>query len=251
MISYRNTRSRRKAITLALVLGAFGIQRFYVGRNWTGLLCCYFCGLGIPALIGFVDALRWARMSDAEFAARYGFLQAVPRRNTSHLGALVISMLDTAWHLLRAVFMMSPLLWPMIVVTVDGELDEALIAMVAAIGTIAATQTIGRRIGSGVLRHWLDPLGSEKAARVVAHKPISRSWVSSGALRRGPMQHDQWAFNAPLHEGLHRIESPAVNPATGLYMSGPGTAGIDAAGNFYGQSHWNDYSSGWSSNHWD
>lgn len=60
------------AIVLALFLGGFGIHRFYLGRNGTGVLMLLFFWTFIPAIIGFIDAIRYALMSDAEFARRYG-----------------------------------------------------------------------------------------------------------------------------------------------------------------------------------
>ncbi|MDZ4056154.1 MAG: hypothetical protein U1D69_04175, partial [Polynucleobacter sp.] len=68
--------------------------------------------------------------------------------------------------------------------------------------------------------------------------------------RRGAEQYDPWAWHAQHHEEPSSIEPPAMNPATGLYMSGPGSTGLDAAGNSYGQSHTNDRAGFWSSDHW-
>ena len=38
-------------VTLGVVLVAFGIQYFYVGKNFKGILCLLFCWTFIPSII--------------------------------------------------------------------------------------------------------------------------------------------------------------------------------------------------------
>jgi TM2 domain-containing membrane protein YozV len=68
---------------LAILLGAFGIHKFYLGFIWTGLfmLCITILSLGIlypvTAIIGFVEGLLYLLKSDRDFYRDY----EVGRRN--------------------------------------------------------------------------------------------------------------------------------------------------------------------------
>lgn len=64
-------KSRSTAVILALVLGGLGFHRFYTGRTGTGILYMLFCWTGIPSVIGIVEGVRYAMMSDQEWEYRY------------------------------------------------------------------------------------------------------------------------------------------------------------------------------------
>jgi len=70
-----NDRNKFVAAILALLLGPFGIHRFYLGRTGTGIvmlvLSCTIVGLIATGPWAFVDMIRYLMMSDREFAARY------------------------------------------------------------------------------------------------------------------------------------------------------------------------------------
>jgi hypothetical protein len=57
------------AIALAVVLGVIGAHHFYMGRRPLGYLSVALCWSGYPATLGFIDGVRMAFMSDAEFLA--------------------------------------------------------------------------------------------------------------------------------------------------------------------------------------
>jgi TM2 domain-containing membrane protein YozV len=42
-------------ILLALFLGTFGVHHFYLRRTGLGILYCFFCWTGIPAILGFIE----------------------------------------------------------------------------------------------------------------------------------------------------------------------------------------------------
>ena len=65
-------KSRIAAIVLALLLGGFGIHKFYLGRPLQGILYLIFCWTFIPAVIAFIECILYALMSDEKFAAKYG-----------------------------------------------------------------------------------------------------------------------------------------------------------------------------------
>lgn len=59
------------AIILALILGGFGAQYFYLGKITSGVICLIFCWTGIPAIWGLIFAIILLTKSDAEFYAQY------------------------------------------------------------------------------------------------------------------------------------------------------------------------------------
>ena len=64
--------SKPTATLLALVLGGVGAHRLYLGQTKTGLAMLLFFWTSIPFWIGVVDFVRYVRMTDREFAERYG-----------------------------------------------------------------------------------------------------------------------------------------------------------------------------------
>lgn len=71
----RGGRSGRKskgaAMLLALTLGGVGAHRFYLGQPKLGALMLLFCWTMLPSLLGVVDFVRLAFMSDRRFAELY------------------------------------------------------------------------------------------------------------------------------------------------------------------------------------
>lgn len=67
----RIMKNRGLAIVLALFLGGLGIHRFYVGRIGSGFVFLILCWTFIPAIIGVIDAIRWAVMGEQKFQERY------------------------------------------------------------------------------------------------------------------------------------------------------------------------------------
>lgn len=68
-------RNKYVAAVLAFFFGVFGIHRFYLGRNGTGVLMLVLSitvvGLIVTGIWALVDTVRYLVMSDAEFAHRY------------------------------------------------------------------------------------------------------------------------------------------------------------------------------------
>lgn len=82
-------KSKGGATLLALTLGGLGAHRFYLGQPKVGLAMLLFCWTFLPALVGVVDFVRLAFMSDREFAERYGRQPPpllVPPRSVRRLG---------------------------------------------------------------------------------------------------------------------------------------------------------------------
>jgi TM2 domain-containing membrane protein YozV len=70
--AYREPKSRPIAILLALLLGGFGVHRFYVGPTSWGIAYLVFFWSGIPGLLGWLEAIYWLTRSDVEWAQKYG-----------------------------------------------------------------------------------------------------------------------------------------------------------------------------------
>lgn len=67
-----NGKSKLAAALFALLLGGFGIHKFYLGRIGWGIVYLLFCWTFIPAIIGFIEGILLLVMSDQEFNQKYG-----------------------------------------------------------------------------------------------------------------------------------------------------------------------------------
>lgn len=65
-------KNRVAAALFALLLGTFGIHKFYLGQTGQAILYVLFFWTGIPTIVGFVEGILYLTKSDAEFAAEYG-----------------------------------------------------------------------------------------------------------------------------------------------------------------------------------
>ncbi len=64
-------RNKTTAILLAIFLGGLGIHRFYLRQPGRGVLYLLFCWTFIPSLIGIIDGIMLAVMTDDKFYAKY------------------------------------------------------------------------------------------------------------------------------------------------------------------------------------
>lgn len=64
-------RNRVTAALLAILLGHFGVHKFYLGKPWLGVLYLLFCWTFIPTVVGFIEGIFYLTMSDAAFDAKY------------------------------------------------------------------------------------------------------------------------------------------------------------------------------------
>jgi TM2 domain-containing membrane protein YozV len=113
-VGYTEPKSRPIAIVLALILGDFGIHRFYLGPIAWGVVYLVFFWTGIPGIIAWFEAIYFLTRSDEEWARTYG--GPVVRSNGCAIGCL--------WVLA---------LFPLIV---------AVLTMVAFIGVIAVDRAV-------------------------------------------------------------------------------------------------------------
>lgn len=66
------SRSRVGAALFALLLGGFGIHKFYLGRIGQGIVYLLFCWTFIPALIAVIEGIIYLVMSEEDFHRKYG-----------------------------------------------------------------------------------------------------------------------------------------------------------------------------------
>ena len=63
-------KSRIAAGILAILLGGFGIHKFYMGKIGIGILYLVFCWTGIPSIIGLIEGIIYLCEDDSKFANR-------------------------------------------------------------------------------------------------------------------------------------------------------------------------------------
>ncbi len=61
------------AAILALFLGGLGIHKFYLGQVKQGVLYFVFFWTFIPAILAFIDAVRYLTMDDNVFESKYSY----------------------------------------------------------------------------------------------------------------------------------------------------------------------------------
>lgn len=65
-------RNRIVAALFAILLGTFGVHKFYLGKVGLGVLYLVFFWTAIPALVGLIEGIIYLTMSDTDFAAKFG-----------------------------------------------------------------------------------------------------------------------------------------------------------------------------------
>lgn len=67
-----SSRNKVAAGVLAILLGTFGVHKFYLGQTTQGILYLLFCWTGIPSLAGIIEGIIYLTMTDYAFAQKYG-----------------------------------------------------------------------------------------------------------------------------------------------------------------------------------
>jgi len=67
----RYTKDRVTAGILAILLGSFGIHKFYLGKVGQGILYLLFFWTAIPGIIGLIEGIIYLTKTDEEFQALY------------------------------------------------------------------------------------------------------------------------------------------------------------------------------------
>ncbi|MDY7395572.1 NINE protein [Aureibaculum sp. 2210JD6-5] len=64
-------RSKQTTTILSLLFGGIGVQKFYLGQYWKGILSILFCWTIIPFLVGLYDCIRFSKMSNEYFQVKF------------------------------------------------------------------------------------------------------------------------------------------------------------------------------------
>lgn len=67
-----NGKSKLAAALFALLLGGFGLHKFYLGSVWWGITYLLFCWTFIPAIVALVEGILLLTMSENDFIRKYG-----------------------------------------------------------------------------------------------------------------------------------------------------------------------------------
>lgn len=89
-------KNKNTAGILALLLGAFGIHKFYLGKGIQGLLYLVFCWTFIPGIIGFIEGIMYLTMSEAEFNLKYNNGLGVLQVAAAQPQNIVVNVAQTA-----------------------------------------------------------------------------------------------------------------------------------------------------------
>jgi TM2 domain-containing membrane protein YozV len=65
-------RNRLTAALFALILGGFGVHKFYLGKVGQGALYLLFFWTLIPLIASLIEGIMYLTMTDGDFAATYG-----------------------------------------------------------------------------------------------------------------------------------------------------------------------------------
>lgn len=63
--------SRIIAAILAILLGGFGVHKFYLGKPVWGIIYFLFCWTGIPAIVGIIEGILYLLSSPEKFQEKY------------------------------------------------------------------------------------------------------------------------------------------------------------------------------------
>ncbi len=64
-------KSKVTAGVLALLLGAWGVHKFYLGKVGMGILYILFCWTGIPSIIALIEGIMYLVSDDETFQVKY------------------------------------------------------------------------------------------------------------------------------------------------------------------------------------
>lgn len=64
-------KSKIVAGIFGILLGSFGIHKFYLGKPVMGILYILFFWTAIPGLVGFFEGIMYLGMTDKEFNRKY------------------------------------------------------------------------------------------------------------------------------------------------------------------------------------
>ncbi|MDC7244161.1 MAG: NINE protein [Sphaerochaetaceae bacterium] len=79
-----NSKNRITAGVFAIILGTFGVHRFYLNKIGAGIINFLFCWTGIATIIGIVEGVIMLTQSDEDFRKQQNLLSVVNTKNKSN-----------------------------------------------------------------------------------------------------------------------------------------------------------------------
>lgn len=64
-------KSKVAAGVLGILLGGFGVHKFYLGQTGWGVAYLLLCWTGIPAIAGLIEGIMYLVSSDSDFDRKY------------------------------------------------------------------------------------------------------------------------------------------------------------------------------------
>jgi len=78
--SWRRRKNRKTAGLLAIILGGFGVHRFYLGEPLIGVIYLAFSWAVVPSVLALFEGSQLLRMTDDAFNAKYNRVESGPSR---------------------------------------------------------------------------------------------------------------------------------------------------------------------------
>lgn len=66
-----NEKNKTTAGLLGILLGGFGIHKFYLGKTGLGFVYLIFFWTFIPAIVGFIEGVIYLTMKEEDFEKKY------------------------------------------------------------------------------------------------------------------------------------------------------------------------------------
>lgn len=85
-VSRSTGKDRLAAAAFALVVGGFGVHKFYLGQVGLGVVYLLLSWTGIPSLIAWIEGILYLRTSETKWVAEYG--GTVRQRSGAAIGCL-------------------------------------------------------------------------------------------------------------------------------------------------------------------
>jgi TM2 domain-containing membrane protein YozV len=70
-MAYGGISRKIAAAIFAILLGTFGVHKFYLGKTGQGILYAMFFWTGIPTVLGIIEGVVYLTKSDEAFDAQY------------------------------------------------------------------------------------------------------------------------------------------------------------------------------------
>jgi len=85
-------RNKTIAALLAFCLGGFGIHKFYLGENFSGIMYILFSWTFIPTILGFISGIKYIMTSEESFDREYNGLEYHQQMNDESVADEILKL---------------------------------------------------------------------------------------------------------------------------------------------------------------